>query len=106
MGLLINQILRHTREIEMRKTSKVMKKTGGNSREAAIAVLRQAAERWPTSVVARRKILEFSGGLIAPGTAANHDSAGTGIPGAFRVGRQVVYPVQATIEWLIARLED
>lgn len=97
----------------MRKSSKVMSKghrlknvTGKNSREAAIAVLRQAAERWPTSVVARRKILEFSGGLIAPGTAANHDSAGTGIPGAFRVGRQVVYPVQATIEWLIARLEE
>lgn len=76
------------------------------NREAAIATIRQAANKWPSPFVARSEISRFSGGLVAPGTAANHDSAGTGIAGAFRVGRQVAYPVDSAIEWLIAKLED
>lgn len=72
--------------------------------DSAVATVRQAAERWPSSFVARSKIKEFTGGLISPGTMANHDSAGTGVPGAFRVGRQMCYPCEQLCEWLISRI--
>lgn len=72
--------------------------------EAAEKALRQMMEKWPSSVVARSELYKFSGGLIAPGTAANHDSAGTGIPGAFKISRKVAYPVEGVIDWLISRL--
>lgn len=61
--------------------------------------------RWPSSIVARSKISEFSGGLISPGTLANEDSRGTGPKERFVVGRKVAYPVQSIIEWLEARVQ-
>lgn len=76
------------------------------SNEAAIKVLRKLAEKWPSTFVARSEIFEFSGGLVASGTAANNDSAQTGIPGAFRVSRKIAYPVDSAIEWLVSRLEE
>lgn len=74
--------------------------------EAAAETIRKAAERWPSSFIPRTQVPKFTGGLIAVGTLANMDSAGNkGIPGAFRIGRQVCYPVDALCEWLISRLE-
>lgn len=73
--------------------------------EAAIAILRQLSQKWPSPVVARSEIFKFSGGLITPGTAANLDSEGTGIPGAFRISRKIAYPVDSVIDFLISRLE-
>lgn len=61
--------------------------------------------RWPSSIVARNRISDFSGGLISPGTLANEDSRGTGPKGRFVVGRKVAYPVQSVIEWLQARVQ-
>lgn len=75
------------------------------NQEATIAILRQLSEKWPSTFVARSEISKFSGGLIAPGTAANNDSANRGIPGAFRVSRKIAYPVESAIDWLIAKLE-
>lgn len=74
-------------------------------RKAAVAAIRDCETRWPSTVVARPSIKEFSGGAIAAGTMANLDCAGTGVPGAFKIGRTVVYPVKQLIEWLIARIE-
>lgn len=71
----------------------------------AIATIRQAVDKWPSSFVARSQISKFTGGLLAAGTAANADSAGVGIKGAFRVGRQIAYPVAAVADYLISRLE-
>ena len=76
------------------------------SNQEAIKALRQLAEKWPSTCVARAEFFEFSGGLVASGTAANHDSAGTGIPGAFRISRKIAYPVDSAIDWLIAKLEE
>jgi len=74
-------------------------------KEAAVETLQQMTQKWPSTFVARSEISKFSGGLLAPGTAANNDSAGKGIPGAFRVSRKIAYPVDSAIEWLISRLE-
>ena len=74
-------------------------------REAAIQVIRKAGERWPSTFVPRTQVPKFTGGLIAIGTLANHDSAGTGPEGAFKIGRQQCYPVTAFCDWLIKRME-
>ncbi len=75
-------------------------------KQDAAAVIRQAAEKWPSSFVARSKIKEFTGGLYSPGYLANKDSEGTGPKGSFRVGRQNCYPVQSLCDWLIERVSD
>lgn len=76
-----------------------------NDLESAKNVIRKLGEKWPSSFVARSEIAKFSGGLLAPGTAANNDSLGTGIPGSFRISKKIAYPVDSAIDWLIARLE-
>jgi hypothetical protein len=75
------------------------------SRAAAESVIKQAIDKWPSTFVARAQIHNFTGGLLAPGTAANNDCLGTGIPGAFRVGRQICYPATEVVTWLLQRLE-
>lgn len=79
--------------------------TRAEKKEAAKAVIRQAAERWPSSFIPRREVPRFTGGLFSVGTMANLDSAGEGPEGAFTIGRQKVYPVVSFCDWLIARLE-
>jgi hypothetical protein len=75
------------------------------NKDSAAETIRKAAERWPSSFIPRSQVPKFTGGLIAVGTLANNDSAGTGIEGAFRVGRQICYPVDSVCDWLISRLE-
>ncbi|SPD74324.1 hypothetical protein PITCH_A230010 [uncultured Desulfobacterium sp.] len=61
------------------------------------------ADNWPSPIVSRDKLTEFSGGLLHPRTTANHDCFGTGPKGAIRVGRKVAYPVKSLIEWMEKR---
>ncbi len=63
-------------------------------------VLRDMAEKWPSTMVARSQVSIFTGGAISGKTVANADSQGTGPEGRFKVGRQIVYPVDAFISWL------
>ena len=74
------------------------------NREIAEATIREAARKWPSSFVARIKVPEFTGGIMSIGYLANLDSQGLGVPGAFNLGRQKAYPVDALVEWLIERL--
>lgn len=67
--------------------------------------LSHLAERWPSSVVAREKIQEFTGGAISPGRIANLDSVGQGPPGRIRMGRKICYPVNELVEWLERRTQ-
>jgi len=69
--------------------------------QSAAKVIQSAGEKWPTSFVSRSQIPSFTSGAIAAGTIANSDSKGNGPAGAFRLGRQVCYPVDSLIEWLI-----
>jgi hypothetical protein len=72
-------------------------------KESAIKTIRAAADKWPSSLVARSQMKSFSGGLYSPGTMANADSEGTGPKGAFCIGRKKVYPVESLCEWLIEK---
>ena len=74
-------------------------------KETAIAVIRSAAERWPSSLVARNSIREFTGGLYSPSYLANCDSKGMGPEGSFHIGRQKAYSIDSLCNWLISRLE-
>ena len=65
--------------------------------------IRDMAEKWPSTIIAREKVGEFTGGTINPGTMANLDSLGKGIEDRFRIGRKIVYPLQSFIEFLEAR---
>jgi hypothetical protein len=65
--------------------------------------IRQLLDKWPSAIVARSEVRTFSGGAISPGYIANLDSAGTGPPGAFRLGAKVCYPVDRLAEWLEER---
>ncbi|SPD75677.1 hypothetical protein PITCH_A720017 [uncultured Desulfobacterium sp.] len=61
------------------------------------------ADNWPSPLVARNQLLEFSGGLLHPRTMANHDCFGTGPKNPIRVGRKIGYPVKSIIEWMEER---
>jgi hypothetical protein len=59
------------------------------------------AEKWPSAFVARQMISDFTGGLVAPGTMANADSAGDGPEERIIYrGKKVAYRVKPLIVWL------
>lgn len=60
-------------------------------------------DRWPSSVVARREVAKFSGGLVQPKTLANADSAGRGVATRVEILGRVGYPAEALAEWLRSR---
>jgi hypothetical protein len=55
-------------------------------------LFQKMVESWPAPFVARREIKRFTGGVFSPGHMANLDCRGEGPQGAFRIGRQTVYP--------------
>ena len=67
--------------------------------------LRSLAEKWPSAVVARTEIRNFTGGLISEKYLANLDSQDAGPKGRFKIGRKVAYPVNELLDWLEARSE-
>jgi hypothetical protein len=64
--------------------------------------LKHLADRWPSSIVARRKVGDFSGGVLTEKYMANLESLGQG-PMRLHIGRQVVYPVDSLIDWMEKR---
>lgn len=66
--------------------------------------LSSLAGKWPSTIVARNKIEDFTGGGMKPGYMANLDSKGIGPP-SIRIGRKIVYPVQTLLSWLESRSE-
>ncbi len=80
----------------LRKTKKV----------DAIAAIIANGEKWPSNIVPRSKIPEFSGWVYSSGYMANLDSLGIGIKGSFKIGRQECYTVSAAVEFLIDKLND
>ena len=69
-----------------------------------VVSLKALGDAWESAIVARGSIEKFSGGLIKPGTLANHDAAGTGPP-KMRMGRIVYYMVDDVIDWIECRSE-
>ena len=64
--------------------------------------LEHLAKKWPSTIVARKKVEEFSGGILSGKTLANLDSLGRG-PRKIHVGRQVCYPVDDLVAWMEER---
>ncbi len=58
------------------------------------------AAAWPSAVVARKAVKEFTGGTASGKSLANEDSRGTGIDGRFLMCGQTVYPKEALVAWL------
>ena len=63
-------------------------------------IYNKMAARWPSSIVARAEVKNFTGGGISSKTLANADSKGIGPAGRFLVGRRICYTVPALLEWL------
>lgn len=61
-------------------------------------------DKWPSTIVARDKVEEFTGGLITRGTMTNLDSRGEGPPKFYLGPRKVAYFVETFIPWLEARV--
>ena len=61
--------------------------------------------KWPSAIVARTHIEQFSGGLLTQNHMRNLDSKGKG-PNKLTFGRKVAYPVQDLINWMEERKEQ
>lgn len=60
------------------------------------------ADRWPSTMVAREKVEDFTGGIMNRRYLANLDAKGEGPP-RVRIGRKIAYPVIDFVAWLEAR---
>lgn len=60
-------------------------------------------ENWPTPIVRRSEIKEFTKGLYSPRTLENLENRRKGPSGKFRHGKHVAYHVDSVIEWLDSR---
>lgn len=67
--------------------------------------LSHLADKWPSSIVARRKIGDFTGGIMSEKYICNLDCLGLGPPRC-KIGRQVAYPVDTLITWLQGRCSN
>lgn len=67
--------------------------------------LSHLAEHWPSSIVCREKIGDFTGGAITPGRMANLDALGQGPGERLRIGRKIAYPIRSLVAWLESRAE-
>ena len=67
------------------------------------SVFQEMADRWPSMIIARTKVPEFTGGLISEKYMANLDAAGKG-PERVRIGRKIGYPKRPYVAWLESRL--
>lgn len=63
-------------------------------------IFNKMASRWPSNVVARAEVKNFTGGGISPKNLANADSVGEGPDGRFFIGRRVCYTVENLTDWL------
>lgn len=63
-------------------------------------IFEQMASKWPSEIVARSEIKNFTGGAVSSKTMANLDSLGQGIAERFTIGRQVCYPIAPLTKWL------
>ena len=57
-------------------------------------------EKWPSALVARSKVPQFTGYAVSAGHMANVDCQGRGPKERVKLGRIVAYPVDSLVEWL------
>lgn len=63
-------------------------------------------EKWPSTVVARCEIKQFTGGALSRKTLSKYDTEGNGPRGKFILGRRVCYPINQLIEWIKSIMKE
>ncbi|WP_300462727.1 hypothetical protein [Desulfobacula sp.] len=76
--------------------NKILSQEAEDSLKALEVFLR---ENFPLGIP-RTKIGNATGGMFHPRTMANLDCQKCGIPGRFKIGRQTIYPIAGTLEYL------
>ena len=67
-------------------------------------IFSKMADSWPSEVVARERVGDFSGGILTSSTMANIDSAPEAAgPPRIRHGRKIAYPVRSLTDWMRKR---
>ncbi len=66
-------------------------------------IQKQLEEQYPFGIL-RKDLEKATGDILSKGTEANRDSLGVGIPGRFKIGRQVVYPVPEVVRSMRSRV--
>lgn len=61
---------------------------------------------WRATIVARRAVPQATGGTYTAKYLASEDCAGRGPSGRYRIGGQVVYPVESFARWLAERSSE
>jgi hypothetical protein len=61
------------------------------------------AEKWPSPILARNEIERLKGGVVTRKYLSNLDCLGRGPKGRFLIGRRIVYPLGALVDWLQQR---
>lgn len=77
-----------------------------NSLTEQFKIIDEMAAAWPSPVVARKKVGEFSGGILSAKTLANLDCRKEGPEGRFIVCNQIVYPTQSLVKFMKDRVAD
>lgn len=65
---------------------------------------RTLIDNWAANLppnISRRAVRYFLGGAVSPNVLCNNDSKGTGPKGAFRLGRDIMYPARELLAWLV-----
>ena len=62
-------------------------------------------KHWPSTIVSRSRISDFTGGVLSPGRMANLDCIGEGPPSYYGINRKVFYQVEELIEWMRERFK-
>ena len=65
----------------------------------------ELGRKWPSAIVARERLSDFTGGLMSSKYMANLDCRGEGPP-RIKIGHKVAYPTNSLIDWLRERAEQ
>ncbi len=68
--------------------------------EDLFKLIDQMADSWFSNIVARKKIEEFTGGMITGKTMANYESRGEGPDGKIKLGGNAGYVKPPLVDWL------
>lgn len=83
--------------------AEVLKDIDRNEKE--LRMIRHLLLRWPSSIVCRSEIVEFSGGLLSPRTLANLDSKKEGIEKIPTIGgRKACYEAAKAALFIVDRM--
>lgn len=58
-------------------------------------------QKWPSALVSRDRLKDFSGGVISGRTAANYEAMGKGCKAKIFIGKRACYPVESIAAWVV-----